>query len=397
MRIEIKVSETMCGLKHSERRFARVPKRYRRALNIIAGEYLHLKTPSGKTLSLVIKPAFRVDAIDNEMCVYVTQETFGMLDIDDRNVANLEAVEGITLGCDPECVLMENSTGKTIKAYEKELGTKSTDVGHDGVLLEFRPIPSVSEDVVTDNLYNLIIKARHMINKSNRIHNANNVRISARSYYDKVSVGFHIHFGIPEELINRQIPVIFAVNQIVKALDYYLAIPCVILEGEDNIRRTAIHIPYGKPGEYRLEYPTLEYRVLGGHILKHPVITRGALALAATIVEDVVSRIKICTHNYTDYNGINNHNDLIRLYPNMPKDSNDIYKALCQKTPHLAFRYFDSILKDIEFMLTFKKHSENIKELINCILSKSQINDDIEQNWREYYHEQKQQGQMAVH
>jgi len=397
MRIELKVSEVMCGLKHSERKFARVPEKYRRSLNVKVGEYLHLKTLSGETMSLVVKPAFRVDVMDDEMCVYMTQETFNSLDTSNEDVTELKAVDDITLGCDPECVIMEASTGKIIKAYEKDLGNKFTDVGYDGVLLEFRPMPSTSENVVTDNLCKLIIKARHMINTSHRIRDANDVKLSARSYYDKTSVGFHIHFGLPKELINKQVPVIFAVNQIVKALDYYLAIPCVIIEGEDNTRRTAINIPYGKPGEYRLEYPTLEYRVLGGHILKHPVITKGVLALSATIIEDVVSRIKICTHNYTDYSSINSHNDLLDLYPNMPKDPGDIYKAICHRTPRLALSHLDSILKDIEFMLTFRKHDNNIKGLINCILSKTRMSDDIEQNWREYYHEQKQQRQMAVH
>jgi len=394
MKIVIKVSEGMTALGVPEERKARIPEKYRRYLNVRIGEYLHLEAKNGSAVSLLIRPAFFVDASEDENMVYLSQNTFDALDVAET-ITEIEVVEGITLGCDPECLILD-SNNKVVSACDHGIGSKVTDVGHDGLLLEFRPAPSVSEEEVVYNLYNLVIKARHLINYSSTIPNPNDVRLVAKSYHDKVSVGFHLHFGIPSALIDRRLPTSYAANQIVKALDYYLAIPSLLIEGDDFMRRTAIHIPYGKPGEYRLEYPTLEYRVLGGHIMRHPVLALGALAIGSMVVEDVVSRIKICTNNFTDYSKIGSHEDLKALYPNIPADPMDVCKALCQKTPDMAHRYMDNILKDYEFMLTHYKHAHNMIMFINYALSKRPLSDDIEITWRTYY-EQKQQGQMEVY
>jgi len=353
-----------------------------------------LKTKAGKTISLLVQPALFIDAENYELTMYVTRQTFAQLDMEEMAV-EIDTVEGITLGCDPECIIM-GADNRVVSACDKGIGSKTTDVGHDGMLLEFRPEPSLYEEEVVHNLYNLILKARDIINDSHTIENPNGVRLVARSYYDKLSVGFHIHFGIPKELINTQVPTIFAANQIVKALDYYLAVPCVLLEGDDYVRRSAIHIPYGKPGEYRLENPTLEYRVLGGHILRHPTLALGALAIGAMVVEDAVSRIRVFTNDYKDFEKLQSHEEFRGLYPNLPKDPMDVCKALCRKSQDLARGYIVNIFKDYEFMLTHKTHAHNITAFIECIMSNRPISDDIEINWRTYY-EQKQQGQMEIH
>lgn len=394
MKVNIRISEVMTSLRHTEHRTIRIPKAYRDHLHIEAGEFIHLRTKSGKTISLVVRPAFFVDACEMVETSFVTKETFNRLDMEEMAV-EIDTVEGITLGCDPECIIMDPA-GRVLSACTHNIGTKTTDVGQDGMLLEFRPAPSLHEEVVVNNLYKLVLKARDIINMSRTINDPNSVRLVARSYYDKVSVGFHLHFGIPRELINRQIPTIYAVNQIVKALDYYLAVPCMLLEGDDYIRRSAIHIPYGKPGEYRLEHPTLEYRVLGGHLMRHPILALGAMAIGAMVVEDAVSRIRIFTDNYTNCERLSSHNEFRELYPNLPEDPMDVCKALCRQSVDRARKYIASILKDYEFMLTHKVHAHNIVAFVDHIMSNKQISDDIEINWRTYY-EQQQQGQMEVH
>lgn len=392
MKIVIKVSEEMSSLSHVEDMVARIPESYRVHLNVSPGEFLHLRTKDGRAISLLIRPAFFINAIEDENAVYLTRSTFAKLNVDEV-ITEIEIVEGITLGCDPECLILD-SDNHVVSACDNGIGNKVSDVGHDGMLLEFRPAPSIVEQTVVDNLFNLVLKAREIINS--QIKNPNDVRLVAKSYHELVSVGFHLHFGIPSVLIDRRLPTAYAANQIVKALDYYLAIPCMLLEGDDHTRRTAIHVPYGKPGEYRLEYPTLEYRVLGGHLMRHPVLALGALATGAMVVEDVVSRIKVCTRDFTDYSKINTHEGLRALYPNMPADPMDVCRALCQKTPDMAQRYMDKILKDYEFMLTYRKHAHNMVMFINYALSRRPLDDDIEITWRTYY-EQKQQGQMAIH
>ncbi|RLI56704.1 MAG: hypothetical protein DRO87_07770 [Candidatus Thorarchaeota archaeon] len=393
MKVRIKVSALMTDFPSAEKRSMRIPRKYREHLRVELGEYLHLKTKAGKTISLMVKPAFFVDAQDDEMFAYVGRQTFEQLDMEETAV-EIDTVEGITLGCDPECIIMD-SNGKVVPACDHGIGSKTTSVGHDGMLLEFRPAPSVYEEEVVDNLYNLVLRARNIINDKHTL-NPNDVRLVARSHYDKVSVGFHIHFGIPRELINTAVPIIYAVNQIVKALDYYLAIPCVILEGDDYIRRSAIHIPYGKPGEYRLEYPTLEYRVLGGHLMRHPILALGALAIGAMVVEDAVSRIRVLTNNYKECEKLRLHKAFRGLYPNLPKDQMDVCKAVCGRSQDLARKHIVNILNDYEFMLTHKTHAHNITAFIESIMSNRQFGDDVEINWRTYY-EQKQQGQMEIH
>ena len=388
MKVNIKISEVMTSLKHTEHRTIRIPKSYRTHLHVEAGEFIHLRTKAGKTLSLVVKPAFFADACEMSETSFVTKETFNRLDMEETAV-EIDTVEGITLGCDPECIMMD-SAGRVLSACNHNIGTKTTDVGQDGMLLEFRPAPSLHEEEVVNNLYKLVIKARDIINMSRTIPDPNNVRLVARSHYDKVSVGFHLHFGIPRELINRQLPTIYAVNQIVKALDYYLAVPCVLLEGDDYIRRSAIHIPYGKPGEYRLEYPTLEYRVLGGHLMRHPILALGAMAIGAMVVEDAVSRIRIFTDNYTNCERLSSHNEFRELYPNLPEDPMDVCRALCRQSVDRARQYTASILKDYEFMLTHRAHAHNIVAFVEYIMSNRHISDDIEINWRTYYEQQRQ-------
>lgn len=390
MRILIKVSELMDEkaryLGSLEDRYIRIPSDLRDVHQLEEGEFVSLRVKTGEIITLQVSMAYKKDVSDDPFSAYVTREVFNALHLTEevkRHEQEIDVVDNITLGCDPEFFLIDKRNTEIVQAYR--LFKKFGQVGHDGVLMEVRPLPSTSEIVVMNNIYNLIGKARESINRHKKI-DGSNVVMMAASHYRGLTTGFHLHFGLPPQILgfNKKPKKAFQ-RQIVRALDYYVGIPAIIPEGEeDYIRRAAPHIIYGKPGEMRVDNRTLEYRVPGGSLMRHPILTVGILGLGAIVIEDAVSRMKMCTNAFNKLEDVSSPEHLKDIYPNIP-DVFELYRTICSKDLTTARKHMDIITNDISQMVGFEKRKSSIEQFFRCIYDGTQFSRDIEENWNSFY------------
>jgi hypothetical protein len=177
--------------------------------------------------------------------------------------------------------------------------------------------------------------------------------------------------------------------RIVNILDYYLGLTAILPEGnEDFYRRSYKYGNYGKPGDFRAESITLEYRVPGGHLLRHPVLTMGLLGMSSVIMKDILTRFQAYTDNYKNMNILKKHSDLRDIYPGIPDPSN-VYSAITNESCKEAIKFSEKILGDIMKMVGFKDNQKHITEyfkyVINYLQSGDKYPESIEQNWRSFH------------
>jgi hypothetical protein len=406
MQIQIAVSKQMEAKKENdlsfEKRLIRMPKEMREALGLKTDTYLNMVTKTGEVVSLIIGRAYEADAIVNPKCAYVTNDVYKLL-IDNAAYHEVERCESITLGCDPELFIVDNRNGHMVLA--NQIFPKWDYPGSDGGLLEFRPLPSTDEATVTKTMYGQMLRAREVIKSGRTKYRGNfdgsSYIILARSHYrppatQRLSVqtaGFHVHFGLPKPLLVWNVRDVHI--QMIKLLDYYVGFPSILMEGEiDTYRRTCTGLAYGKPGDFRPGPITLEYRVPGGVLMKHPILSTGLLALSNVVMEDMISRVKHCTNNYKNLNEFDKDEHVRELYPNLPPLM-EVYRCICSPTLHSIQSHMAALRADIEKMIGYAKHAKNIENFFNMSYEPHKVSENVEHNWRTFY-EQRQQGAVAV-
>ena len=368
----------------NERKLIRMPKKFRTEIEHDIGDFVYARSlVDGKIITLTVAPAHQPDVEADEMHAYVATEIYNLITSKGAD-ADVNPVEGITLGCDPELILV-NRDGTIIPAsgFLKKWGP----VGYDGLLLELRPLPSTDEHTVAHNILGLLEQMRRAIPdkeiKAIAVSSYHgNARITPKfTQYVKLTAGFHLHYGLPRELLGYQKR--FIADQIVKTMDFYVGIPALVPEGKtDSYRRSVPYVEYGKPGTYRIDDRTLEYRVPGGILLRHPVWTAGLLGLGALVIEDIVARIKDYSPDFTKLAEIGNDSLVRRLYPNIPPVM-EIFSTICSPTADSAKKYLDIIWRDLEKMVSFEKRAESVVNFFNNLESMYSL--DIEDNWWRYY------------
>ena len=140
--------------KLTERKIIRIPKDLREASKINLGDFLNMRAADSSIISLSIEKAYEKDVSVNSSSAYVTNEVFELLTNDLSNDCEVKLVDGITLGCDPELILVSRKNADIITAGK--YFRKWDPVGYDGLLLEFRPFPSTDVDVVVLNICNML-------------------------------------------------------------------------------------------------------------------------------------------------------------------------------------------------------------------------------------------------
>lgn len=401
MKIPIKVSDLMDEKSRYtgslEDRSIRVPLELRRECNIKLSDFINLKSINGDLIALKVSMSYIDDAEADSMTAYVTRNVFDALNLDDIKGGHNQEVllfDGMTLGCDPELFLVNGNT-HDIVSPKVICKAKYGQVGHDGYMLEVRPLPSPSEVVVVKNLWTCLSRAREMLNKSKKV-DGNNTLMCAMSHYRNITAGFHIHFGIPNELKGGlKYGKRWSVNnQIARVLDYYVGIPAIIPEGEDDCtRRTSLDIEYGKPGEWRQEAATFEYRVPGGNLLRHPTLAMGIIGLGAIVMEDALSRISMCTDGFKNLGVIKSVKDIQEIYPNVP-EMLDVSKIICSRSVKPAINLLDTIVDDVESMVGFERRRNSIEQMVKCLRGGHTFSPYVDINWR--LQNEKQQRSMDV-
>lgn len=409
MDIPISISQKMNSAQGAEsiheERVIRAPKEARELFGLELGGWVTLKKSDGSPESFEVEAAFAEDVKINPLRLYTTEAVFRRCSRGKVHSCNVEPVTGITLGCDPELIVVDRDTGHAINAAYFFGMKKWGPVGYDGMLLEFRPAPSIDEAVVVFNMYQLIAQARGILNNCEMFPNnmmaavssfggpaavAKNIRTGGAMVQPRTTLtaGFHLHYGLPQEILGYQKT--FVSQQMVKALDYYVGIPSIIPEGNgDSYRRTVQNLEYGKPGMFRLDHRTLEYRTPGAALMRHPALAQGLIGLGATVIEDVVSRVNHITSKFKNLNEIKEDADMRILYPNMPAVM-EIFRAICSPTTDVAKRHLDTIRRDVEEMVGYARRQQTINNFFDNI--ETAFSPDVEENWRYTSHGERQSG-----
>lgn len=405
MEICIKVSTKMKT--KIEDNLIRVSEGFRRDNKINLGEFINLRGKDGSLVTLQIFPLLLPDAMKDSGSAYVTEDTFSLLEITKTEVTvkDFEFVNNITLGCDPEFYIFDRSEGTILRASVYLSPSRRSIIGcdGDGILAEIRPRPSQDEDVLTKHIYGLLTRAastvRSKTNKNISLLAGSSIRSKINMSRDRAlsqpiykTAGFHLHFGLPRQILMHYENMDSLRRILIKILDYYTGIPAMIAEGYDHHRRTMTGA-YGNPGDFRSKKITLEYRTPGGALLKHPVLTRGLLSLGILVIEDAVSRIKSCTDNFCKPTLMSTDFHMKELYPSIP-DESQIRQLICNVDTAPAKNILPLIIADLEEMVGWEKRRNKVGEFLECLLNDTQFINDIEFNWRSYY--AKQQRQMDI-
>lgn len=385
MEIEINVSKIMTASGQKENRIVRLPEKAAEQLKVKFGEFLNFRHRTGEVMALQVEALLAEDQCNQQPCAYVTQSTHNKLFIRNRGARGIASVEEITLGCDPEAFLIDVPSNKVMAAHR--FFNKNGGVGNDGLLLEFRPMPHTDADVVCRNIWALIQEARKILNMKG----VPNTIMWASSAIHNLTAGFHLHYGLPKGLLLGRSGTPGVAALMTTAFDYYVGIPSIIPEGnEDFTRRTQRYVNYGKPGGFRLNTRTFEFRLPGGTNLRHPILTEGLLSLGAIVAEDVARRINTCTDCFENLSEINSMEDLLRLYPELP-DAETSYRMICNPDISLARSHLDRIKDGVRQMFGYEKRKHSVENYFHCIEDGTNFSNNIEINW-EAYHGGNQQG-----
>jgi bifunctional DNA-binding transcriptional regulator/antitoxin component of YhaV-PrlF toxin-antitoxin module len=387
MKLKIKVSESMSHpyspLGTIEDRLIRIPASLRESLGFKTGHFLCLKSIDDRSIPLQIAVAYYKDAVDGGLCVYVSRDTFGKIDI--TKLSTIKPVDDILIGCDPEFFLVDKATGMNISA--SHFFSHYGDVGSDCGLAELRPRPGFNEDEVTANLRDLLIRAyKHISNRM--LYKDKEMVLIASSYNNDHTAGFHIHFGLSDKLLaenkmNRGDNNLL--KKMVSVLDYYIGIPAIIPEGSEDYRRRSIkNSQYGKAGDHRSDHVTLEYRVPGGHLLRHPLLTKGILGLNMVVIKDLTSRLRKYSNGYRNMDILNDYRVLHELYPNLPHREK-VRDIIMSENIGEATTQLETIMHDVKQMIGFKDRSKSIMDyfeyMISYISSGKGFSKNLEINW----------------
>ena len=367
-----------------ENRVIRIPAVCREKYKLKLHDFITLRDHKDGLMTLQIVEAYREDVLINPSVAFVTEEIYNRLYLTTTEFKEIHRVKGITLGCDPELYLVDKLTTNIVSA--NRFFEKYGAVGNDGLLMEIRPMPSIDVKELTTNIHNLLLQGRAMLNK--RSEGSRIALIAASHYKSGVTAGFHLHYGLPTRLLGRNYNLSVVARLMVMVLDYYVGVPSIIAEGkEDALRRTLSYVKYGKPGGYVLDNRTLEYRLPGGYMLRHPILSEGLIALGITVVEDIVSRLHICTDRFMNLTEMKTLDDMNHLYPNLP-EINSLYHYICNTDDAPARGQLDAIITDVKQMVGYNERVQYLEPLFRVLTEKIKFNNNIEENWRNYINEE---------
>jgi len=398
MKFSVRVSPLMerwsSPLGSIEDRLIRIPGVLREEFGLSPGLFLCLKDKSGNPISLQVSKSYKKDVEEDDTCIYVSQDTYELLNVE--RIEGIKPADDILIGCDPEFFLIDKSTNTNVSA--SHFFPHYGDVGSDGGLAELRPRPSTKETELSGNIGGLMKKAfDHIYGRV--LFRQRNIHMIAASHWNNAAAGYHVHFGLPQFLLRSTPETRLLLAYIVNILDYYVGIPAILPEGSEDCKRRSVRFSrYGKPGDHRYDLMTLEYRVPGGHLLRHPILSSGILAISIVVMKDILSRLRAYTNDFTKPAPFSSYEDLRFLYPSLPVRQ-QVYNCIVSEDISNAVAQTDNILKDISLMVGYKDNEDSIVKYFEYALAylskKEKFSESIASNWR-LMEDEKQSGEMAV-
>ena len=364
---------------NNEENIIRIPEIYRNDLNLPVVNKVNLKDKNGTVKNFQTTFAYKEDLI-NPWTAYLTQNNFNSL--------SLIKQKSITIGCDPEFFLVNIKTLKISSAMQ--YFSFGGNVGHDGLVAEFRPRHNNNEDDVAHNIMYLVNKTR---NKLNDTKDGKDLMLYAASSYEKYAAGYHIHFGLPKFLLTNNPFNYKLLKQIVSILDYYVGIMAVLPEGIDDVyRRSYTGVSYGKPGAFKYNRTTMEYRTPGAYLLRHPILAKGIMAIGYLVMDDIVNNL--INNSLLVQDNINQTIYNLEQVYNLPPRQ-EICSAICSPSIFNAMNYLPDIKTKLSQMPLYKNKEQNLTNFFNTIEDNIKFTGNIEANWRNFYYD-KQPKQMDI-
>lgn len=398
MKFSVRVSPLMerwsSPLGSIEDRLIRIPNKLREEFGLSPGLFLCLKDRNGNKISLQVSTSYKKDSEKDDKSVYVSSSTYNLLGVE--KISSVKPADDILIGCDPEFFLVDVNSGSNVSA--SHFFTHYGEVGSDCGLAELRPRPSLKESGLSSNIRDLLNRAyTHLHTRT--LFRKRDIRMVAASYWNNAAAGYHVHFGLPQFLLRANPETHSFLAYIVNVLDYYVGIPAILPEGtEDFKRRSPRFGRYGQPGDHRYDITTLEYRVPGGHLLRHETLSSGILAISIVMMKDMLSRLNVYTNGFTKPSPFKSYSDLNFLYPNIPPRQ-EVCNCIVSESSGRALKHVDNIVKDISSMIGYKENEEPIIKYFDYVLSylrgTEKFSENMETNWRLVENE-KQPREMAV-
>ena len=369
MDLQIRSSPRMEG----DDRDISMPLAMREGLGVMLGQFIQLK---GRTeIVLQVKQAYDI----NQEVALLSENNFKKI----QGQPLSYNIPEVTIGCDPEFfVLLDYPRGPKQMMSASTMLPFQGRVGSDGTLGELRPQYTRHESSLTDNLRGLISQIPERIkipdwspaNKEPK----RPLVYEAHSYYNDLPAGFHVHLGIPRELLNTRLNVDrTAMHYLVRCLDWYVSVPLVTLE--ENHKRRLSYGKYGQPSDYRSSNVTLEYRTPGAFFLRSPVAAQGLLGMSLLITEHVVGGIKSISKGFSRLLGLKKE-ELQEIMP-LPKDP-EIVGVLKSPDTKRALAASEKIYAAFRSLPNYESHRGAIEGFFRAVEKQEKPGSNLLTNWK---------------
>ena len=264
-----------CALNH-----IKIPKPLMKILNVDYGDWLVFNVGDGY-YSVMATKASMSDIIEHgENKAFVNKDS--PILFSSHTEAYIEPHQ-LTIGGDPEFFLI-NSQGRLVDA--SKIFPHEAQIGSDGDLGELRPDYALCPEQFVENIRVL------MGGMSRRL--PAGITPVASSYLKGRCCGFHVHLGMPIELLSYAADDTDRfLKNIVSTLDYLVALPAAVIDTDNSRRLSYLSNPidaYGKLSDYRLNMRTLEYRTVGGFHLKSPEYAKSILSASFEVVNWIIKK-----------------------------------------------------------------------------------------------------------
>lgn len=283
----------------------------------------------------------------------------------------------ITLGCDPEFFLVYRNSLISAASYLLH----ASQVGCDGSLGELRPTYGTHESQVTANLHKLITSIpKHLQDRNGapRLIIKSDIRFEAHSYFKGLAAGFHVHLGLPPEILHSKPEThLRCLKHLVRCLDWYVSTLLVNLEPDTN--RRCGRSNYGLPGNYRTSNITLEYRTPGAFYLRSPVLSEGLLATSLLVTETFIDRLRDVSRDFTRLAKLS-ESDLHEILP-VPRPELVKY-TLMDPEKRMAIRATPRILDKLRGLPNYIKHQNGIDKFSKEVEKGNPPSPNLKDNWR---------------
>jgi len=312
----------------------RVPAPVMKALDLDYGDWLVFNTECG-LFSVMVTKTLYADVLEHGPKKTFVNSESPILSSTKTDVY-IEPHE-LTVGADPEFFILNRANNRLVMA--NTILPFEGQVGSDADLGELRPDYALGPEQLTENIRKLIIKLNTSLPYWTFPY--------AASYYNYRCSGFHVHLGMPRELMT------FAADDtdkflknLISLLDYFVYLPTAAWD-KDNRRR--LSWDYGSPGDYRLNMRTLEYRTPGGFLLRTPAYTKHLLVSTFGVVEKILHESEKISGGWRDMNEITNHSYFNNKYGIPPKK--EVNRILCTKNKQELIKESEASLKTLKHLL----------------------------------------------